>query len=357
MPLKKKYKVSTLFVYLLSTTFIFGWWWIFQPQEDLPIYFSPTEYHVENASYFEPIPRDELKQALAGDFSKMVELIILWDEEAGRLEELKFKHIARLSSEEFREVIHLFKNLNGFQEIKIIPQTHIAATILLAIAPKSILAIPMGLRENGDLFHLARLNQYPLNCQSLEGEVVQYLAPDLAFVTTYSNPTFLKMLRHQEVPEIKTEPVRDLKSLFETIDQIATYAQHPREGRLLSLFMKGSMMAIDNRMHALQQFLGKKVEKVLYLFGEHPYFSPLRDTLIHDLLNRFGIETFSKPFTFEEIELFAPDLLLLASDSKPKIKAKSLYQFNRAVQESPTQFALLAYRDIAAALMDHIIHE
>ena len=215
----------------------------------------------------------------------------------------------------------------------------------------------MGLRENRDLFLPAKYEKVPLNCQSLEGEVVQNLAPDLAFVTTYSNPVFLKMLRHLQVPEIETAPVTDLTSLFETLNQIATYAQHPNEGRLLALFMKAGMMAVDNRLHALEAFLGRKEEKILYLMGNHPYFSPSNKTLLHHLLRRFGIETFSKPLSYEEIELYNPNLLLLASNTKPQIKSKALYRLNPTVQESPTQFAVLAYRDIAAGLMDHLLHE
>lgn len=303
--------------------------------EDLPLAPTRGEYHVENGPFLEPIPREELQQALAGDFSKMVELLIGWDAEEGE----------RLDPSEFREMIHLFRNLKNENSIKVLPQTHVAATILLAIAPKSIVAIPMGMRENEELFQKAKLESCPLNCQELEGEVVRSLAPDVAFVTTYSNPVFVKMLRHQRVPEVVSGPVTDLESLYATINEIAAYAEHPNEGKLLNLFIKGAMLAIDNRLHGLEKFLGKKAEKVLYLCGEHPYFSPGEGTLLQDLLHRLGIETFSKLFTLEDIELYSPKVLLLSSEMSP------------TVQESPTQFAVLAYRDIAARLMDHLIRE
>ena len=309
--------------YFAAALFIFGWWWIFQPVEDLPISPARGEYRVANGIFLEPISREELKQALAGDFSKMVELLIRWDA----------TECERLDPSEFREMIHLFRNLKNENSIKVLPQTHVAATILLALAPKSIVAIPMGLRENEELFQKVKLESCPLNCQELEGEIVRTLAPDVAFVTTYSNPVFLKMLRHQRVPEVVSSPVTDLESLYATINEIAAYVEHPNEGKLLNLFIKGALLAIDNRLK------GKKPEKVLYLCGNRPYFSPNPGTLLHELLHRLGIETFSGTFTHEDIKLYDPKLLLLAKE------------MGSTVQESPTQFAVLAYLDIANHLM------
>ena len=117
------------FVYFVSSAFIFGWWWLFQPGADVPISVSRNDYRVENASYLEPIPREELKQALEGDFSKNGGAPHCVGREAENLEHMHFAQVARLSSDEFREVIHLFKNLNGSKDIKVIPQTHIAATV------------------------------------------------------------------------------------------------------------------------------------------------------------------------------------------------------------------------------------
>ena len=341
-------------IYFFACAFIFGWWWIFQPSDEPATPYSQTEnfYHVENGSYLEPIGRDDLKKALSGDFSKMVDLLITWDLEAEWMGSQN-----RLKSDEFREAILLFKSLKGSKEVKIIPQTHVAATILLAIAPKAVQAIPMGLRGSDDLFAPASLESIPLNCQSLEGETVQNLSPDFALVAPYSNPVFLKMLRNQKVPEIQTDQICSLEDLYLAIHDISELAKHPTEGRLLTLFMKGSIMAIDNRLHALKNFLKKDVGSVLYLSGEHPFYSPAQNSLISALLQRLEIKTYDKQFSYEDIELFSPDTLILASNTQLRLKSKRIYRVNSTVQDSPTQFAILAYRDIASCLMDRLIHE
>lgn len=348
------------FLYFFSTLFILGWWVCFQPKEIAPCYLSKNrKYQVENAPFLEPIPRDTLHASLSGDFKKMRDLFIEWDLEAKQLVELGYTSIQRMSSEEFREAILLYTALDSAKsDLRIIPQTHVAATILLAVAPENLVALPMGLRMNQELFPASKMGKVSLDCQSLDGEITHELSPHLAFVASYSNPVFLKMLSHQSIPQVECPSIASLQDVYQTVEEVAAYSEHPLEGKLLSLFMKSAMIAVDNRLECLKHTLNKEVKNTLFLFGERLFFSPEKDSLTGELLERLGLKCFGKLMTLEDIEALSPDLIVLASQKESsQLLTQKVAYVNQSVQDSPTQFTALAYRDLAACLMEYMMHE
>jgi iron complex transport system substrate-binding protein len=138
-------------------------------------------------------------------------------------------------------------------------------------------------------------------------------------------------------------------------------------------------MAIDNRMLAFNEHLneqGVKNPRIMYLNFRSQYSLPSARTLTGKMLDRLGIQTMTHltaneqdwfvPIYQEQIKRMDPEYLIVAS-AYPNQMAEHLEEdevmseltafkthrttyIDDAVQQSPTQYVILAYFDLYHAI-------
>lgn len=182
--------------YLFVTAFIAGWWLLAfrTDSNDFPTSRTIAQnLSLKTSALLEelsPLQREALKQAIAGNFSLMLNFIDDWENDADSLERKGIKGIKHLPSEKTHQA-HLIGHLlqsaspetlrllncklnlekiaddHGRQLIvkddfqRFLPQTYLAASFLLSIAPPhEIIALPKGLRHCHSFFHLAYSHKF-----------------------------------------------------------------------------------------------------------------------------------------------------------------------------------------------------
>ncbi|MDB2614429.1 hypothetical protein N9Y92_04670 [Chlamydiales bacterium] len=347
--------------YFFSLVFIFGWWGFFYPEKrEICI----EEERVKPSLPFEPIDRNSLVAGLRGDWGEVERLIALWSMEADTLKSYGLSDIQQLSPKEFKEAIQLSKWIQSAHyqppQKKILPQTYVSATILLACASEDqLVALPQGLRSQEELFPKSKTSKIVVNCHELNAETIYQTKPNLAFVASYSNPTFLKTLDLLQIPRSATDQINTVEDVYQTIEEVGRQSAYPYQGRLLSLFVKGALFASENRLIMVTP--GKNLE-ILYLTYGNPYHLPSPNTLLGSLLQRLKINAFVEsknsfweiPITLEEIKEKNPHALIFSNNRAPlpSLKKYPIYSVSEVVQNSPTQFIALAHRDLCACLME-----
>jgi iron complex transport system substrate-binding protein len=355
-----------------------------------------------------------LQEALGGRFDLMLKLIEEWDLDAQVLTEKGMKGVQRLSNESYLQAQLLAKLIESYpddQRVKInnqlrsrlilddngkqidlthplqqfFPQTYVAASFLLAIAnPKQIKGIPKGLRALPHLYSTKLLQQIPTDLDNLQGEKLYLAKPDIAFISHYSHPNTLQVLQSQGIQLYAIKNIDTLADIQKILLKIGHLCNRPIEAQLLHLFIEASLMMLDNRLSALYTFHHlpssvKPVKSVLYLYHQQHYMMPTTKCLTGQLWKRAlqyhpGIicplsedpYLWRLPFNQEKIVNFDADCLIISTPSLEAYKNQILYSFalkqlksfhfkhlfyiDETVQESPTQYIVLAYFDIFQAL-------
>lgn len=347
-----------------------------------------VEQRVEQPLPVRPIDRDEILQALQGDFSMMGALIAEWDIDAQLLQQTK--PTARLSPEKLLTAHRLSRTIVQLETRqfespynwvcddtgqvlalaepphRFLPQTELAASVLLAICPSDqIVALPARLRRQR-LFSTEQLQRIALDCDRYNIEKLYAARPDVAFIAHYTQPSVIQTLREQDIALFTTTRVDSFTEVQDTVLNIGSAAGQREKAQLLTLFMEAGLLAIDNQRR------DPKPKKVLYLHHGLSFWAPGPRCLNAQLAKRLDINACVTSFpgsqwqialTSEQIALLAPDGIVVSTDQGDDLVAKILqnpvfanvpavrhghvYAVDEHVQTSPTQFLLLAYFDLS----------
>lgn len=398
-----KTPVRLLKTYFFPACFIIGWWTLAFFFTNNPFRTPPLLPSIETSSssllvpnsleFLSSISRREIHLALSGDIPLMIKLIEEWDFDAQILEEQGIAHVRRLPQAELvfahtffkraREIIPSHKprvpenqeEKPKTQVLKLLPQTFVAASFLLALTtPENIVALPAGLRAQTSLYSETFTEQIPLDINRHRAEELYRAKPDLAFVADYSDPATLETLIYQGIPLITLKSIQTVSQVEETIRTVGTMIHRPYEAHLLASFIKAAFFAIDNRLLACH----RRPKTMVLNYYAH-YSIPTTKTINGDLLKRLkGLgypllpeqkepaREWAIPVTEEEIMINDPDCLIITSNAPESLKKqivshpilhqlsavknKQLYCIEEA-PHAPTQYIVLAYYDLAQALM------
>lgn len=409
----RPFSSGSFFVYLLYSSFILGWWLLAFNPTTLEISYSietPQSLALETSQLLKelsPFQREELKEALAGNFKLMSELIHQWDEDAQRLSQkgiLGIKRLNKVSYHQAEILAHLIKNsssaflhhLNCKMNLETIvddsghsipiedrfcrflPQTYTAASFLLSIAnPREIVALPKGIRNYHQIYSFNTLAKVPKDLDQLSSEALFLNHPNIAFVAPYSHPHILELLRNQRIPLYLIKHIDTVEEIQEALLKVGHASNHILEAQLLATFMEACFLSLDNRLVALQSKIppSNSLKKLLYLSHRQCFALPTTKCLSGQLMARalkFCPHLSSKipdsqtdwhiPFQQEQIIQSKPDFIIVStSQSFPKKLHPTLHQteafktnriayLDEDIQESPTQYIALAYFDIVQAL-------
>lgn len=395
-----KAKPAALYLFLLAA--IFGWWMAafrsHGTNESVPIQLDlkPNLDPSLFPSPFASLDRDEIQRALCGELPLMIKLIADWDLDAEILDSygligikrlpkealLRAKLLGRIFSETTKEELLSLQNsyrLKGIIDDKgafislsepfhlFLPQTFVAASCLLSLSdPSQIVAIPKGIREQTELFPPKLTNQIQYDIDRYNGEHFFQVKPQIAFVSHYSHPSTLEALHNQGIKLFAINAVDTLSDIRHTLIRIGNVINRPLDAELLTIFMEAAMCAIDNRLMAMKERFSP--QRLLYLNYHTQYSSPSSKTLTWQLLDRLNVthclpktlvdahaHDWSIPLDQEQIVHYNPDFLIIASSSQETVPALHSLSARVAfvddnIQQSPSQFIVLAYYDLAQAL-------
>lgn len=358
------------------------------------------------------IDRQLLHQALAGDCHLMARLIADWDIDAQILAAKGFKGITRLPHQDFLQSQSLIRTLQSEEATnksarlyhpsivddigkvipiqqssqKFLPQTYVAASFLLSLVPPSqIAALPRNLRKETFLYPLSLTSQIPLDIDRYNGEKLFLARPNVAFAAHYSHPDTIQALTNQGILLYTMKDLNTLSDISEELIKVGTIANKPLQAELLKLFMDAAIVALDNQQAVFMQHFEQRSHKlptVLVVNYHHRFSVPTTKTLTGQLLSRMPSIDLSLKYAAErqhENEWMAmidrerllkldPDFLIVATDCVKDLE-EELYQdnalqglsairnqrlivVNHAIQNSPSQYVVLAYHDLIYALID-----
>lgn len=349
-----------------------------------------------------PLKRETLKDALAGNYELMTKLIADWDIDARLLESRGVLQAKRLNRKDYikaqligrqlkKDVVEPFQAktiLDDFGKgldldkplTKFLPQTYVAATFLLTLAsPEQIVAIPQGLREQTEFFPKKLTDQIPMDIDRYNGEKLFREKPDVAFVANYSHAHTLHALQSQGIHLFTFKHFETIPEIQDALVRTGHIINRSLEADLLNLFIEASLLAIDNRVLAFNEHLSEQGihnPRILYLNYRSQYSLPTARTLTGKLLNRMGVQTLAHnpekqmewfvPIYQEQIYRLDPEYLIVASAYPQKMSAhlnedKVMSQLTAvknhrtafiddSVQQSPTQYVVLAYYDLFQAI-------
>lgn len=305
--------------------------------------------------------RQQLCKALCGDFALMLSLMEQWQTE---LADFDFERVQLLYSRFERQPTASFRHQ------KILPQTFSAAAILLALAyPEQIIALPAGLRQIPDLSSPKHLAEIFLDVEQLTPESIFIYKPDLAFVAPYTDPRYLRMLERQNIPLCMLSNVYDLESLKNVLIVVGEQIGRLIEAELLLSFIEAGFKFIDNRLKIhLQQ---KKSSFPIHLICMEYYghLAPLQpksttDFLLSRLTEKGICQLIPLCQQMKSLPGKRPDGVIIATSFTPfnlqraekKLRNSPFADFkchyiDIAIQHSPSQHLLLAYYDLADAIM------
>lgn len=358
-----------------------------------------------------PFQRETLQKALAGHFPLMLKLIEDWDQEAQLLARRGIGNIQRLPAESYLQthiIAQLLRdsspdslrrlncrlNLDAIQDDsgrlvciedtfqRFLPQTFAAASFLMAIAPPDeITALPKGMRYLPQIYSIEKLASIPANIDRTHSERLFLAQPHLAFVAPYSHPPALEVLKNQKIQLYTLKYFDTLAEIQEALLKIGHASNHILEAQLLALFMEASFLAIDNRLQALEEIAdhSRNAQRLLYLYYHQNYMIPTTKSLTGQLMTRalshcphFSCQipesrrNWRIPFEQEKILKAEPECLIIstyfyadtqalthnqqAMQQTEAFKSGKIFYLDEAIQESPTQYIVLAYFDIFQAI-------
>lgn len=406
----KKTCLKSFLLYLTLSSFVLGWWLAAFRNQSETSFEPPSSSLASLHPDLSLLKRDVLHQALAGNVRLMLQLISNWDSDAQILQSKQIDGIQRLPQETLSQAQLLgglilessreeLRNLNcrlrtsalednnkRVLELKdsfcrFLPQTYVSASFLLAIAkPEEIIALPQGLRALPQLYPKDLLDQIPQNANRCNSEKLFLADPHVAFIAPYSHPSAIEALNQQKIHLFTSSSINSISDIHPRLLEIGHISNHPIEAQLLSIFIEAGMLSIDNRLKDLcaAQNSTKPIQ-ILYLNYYQQYRMPTVKCLTGQLLARalhnnprfkctadIQLDEWQIPFKHEKIYACNPDYLILsipaAHDSKARLKQKQMLQnlpacqknqvafLDEAIQDSPTQYIVLAYYDLYQAL-------
>jgi iron complex transport system substrate-binding protein len=396
--------VGVVCIYLFSMLFIACWWlftlgpsWHKSPPPSAIPCSSLNPY--QGSLSLSPLTRDQLEKALGGQFPLMLQLISEWDVDAqilqkkgvlgiGRLHETELLHaqmIGRLLQRPYGELVSYEKTFcpewvaddEGHRFAlhpspkRFLPQTYFAASLLLALTNSDqIVALPRGMQDYFSLFSKELFTRKEDACDRSRSETLFLLKPEMAFVANFSDPSLIEAFRNQGIPLFYLNAPESLPELLSALKRIGQVSGRSLEANLLSLFIKASFLAIDNRVKAFEnQNSPHMKERVLYLYAYDTLTLPNAKTFSTYLLQRlcaqshFALsdlhtsEASTIPLTEEELLLENPDILILATPHGSPFRKllsaqhQKVFLVDEAIQHFSSQYIVLAYYDLASVLL------
>lgn len=359
---------------------ILGWWALaFNPSknEEKP---APSLTEVKKKpdfyEYLAPFDRNSIQKALSGDFDLMTKLILEWDVDAKIMESEGILGVRRLSRHSYvrSQVVgrHLKNAPSKKDQKKYLPQTYISATFLLALLePEQIVGLPPGFRKQKNLFSQELYQKIPLDLERVNSESIFQQKPDLAFVANYSQPSTIQALQNQGIELFTLNAFNTIPEIADSIQQIGQVVDRSIEAELMTLFMESALIAIDNRLLAVHDnYIASNNPIRLMFLNYHTQFSvPTARTITGHLLQRLmehkivslspapnHFSPWMNPIDQEKIANFNPDVLLIASQplkdpfSHKKLSSQ-IHFLDDDIQQSNTQYIVLAYFDLAEAIL------
>lgn len=351
------------------------------------------------------IKRDQLKTALAGDVEMMTTLIADWDIEAQLLQQMKSDTYARISSENFLRSQIIGRHLRLAKEThkgreptqmesylihtaaekkRYLPQTYAAASLLLALTdPEEIVALPEMMRSQTQLFPKELTAQIPLDVNRYNSEKLFLMAPTIAFVANYSQPTTIQAFKDQGIVLYTLGNLNTIMEVSKEIRKIGNIIERPQKAELLTIFIEAAMCAIDNQLKVLTEKIMEKqneIPRVLFLNHFQHFSVPSPTSLTGQLLERIALfditleyaaksapaDKWVVPIGKEQIVNLNPDCIIIVTEERQAIeeeirkeatlkdvvavKNNKIFFLDDAIQLSPTQYTVLAYQDLIEAL-------
>lgn len=362
------------------------------------------------------INREILHQALSGDTTLMARLIADWDIDAQILGSKGFEGIQRISNSDFLHSQSLIRILQNEESVKratsvfkqqnqyltddsgnyfdlrqpykkFLPQTFVAASFLLSLVPpEQIVALPRSLRDQTQLYPKSLTNQIPLDIDRYNAEKLFQARPDVAFVAHYSHPATIQALENQGVRLYTMKNIKSLSDISQELVQTGTIANKPLQAELLKIFIDAAIFAIDNQQAVLINQLQQSHEllpRVLVVNFHHTFSVPTTHTLTGQILSRMPSldislkyisdsnqsNEWTVPIDRERLLNLDPDVLIISTTneeaairgilSDKALQELSAVRHNRlifvddSIQQTPSQYVVLAYHDLIQALTVH----
>jgi iron complex transport system substrate-binding protein len=374
-----------IFGYLAATILVIGWWALaFSPQNHqhtltIQQQNRATPSQSATLSVITPIKRELLYKALSGDISLMAKLISEWDVDAQLLQINGHSAVKRLSVHAYLRSQVIGRQLSqkpkssSKRNPRILPQTHAAASFVLALADvDQLVALPKGLRTQTKLFPQKLTDRIPIDIDRYNAETLYLAHPEIAFVAHYSHPSMVNALQNQGVKLVHLNSINSLSEIQNTLMKVGEVIDRSMEADLLAIFMDAAMMAIDNCLLPFQNVLQKPI---LFLYHHNQFAAPSLQTLTGQLLERIGIRSLLTSAQQKEwliqlsreqlITLNPYHLIIATSDASSlstqlyndpslanitAIQEGRVFFVDESVQQFPSQFVVLAYYDIAHAI-------
>jgi iron complex transport system substrate-binding protein len=409
----KRTFLSFVFYAVPIMTILTWWTWAFKQYISD---FAPTAENSQQKikelpsvlKYLTPMQRETFHQALSGDYSLMIKLITDWDHDAQIMEQLGFRDIQRLSKDDYLRCQLLARQINNstqeelvqlhdyYRKMQIVddngtlfdlsksfrrflPQSYVAASFLLALSePKSIVALPRGMREQNNIYLSDMTRNIELDADRYNTEKLYEARPEIAFVADYSHPSTIQALQKQGIPLFTLKHVSSPEEIQNALIRIGHVIDRPLEAELLRYFVDASMQAIDNRFKILNtSFNTDESPTVLFLKHHLTFSTPTSHTLTGKLLKRMGVKklvgdqfaqnhfAWTVPIHQEQILQINPDYIIIGTSHIEKSKHhilrepvfSLLSQQNKPIafvdddlQETPSQYMVLAYYDLFEAI-------
>ena len=352
-----------------------------------------------------PIERKAIKRALDGDVATMMALIQKWEIDAKILLEVGLLPVRQLSHDAFiksqiigRTLLSTPRDAIGNLESAhcppviidnfgaplathtpyrtIFPQTYQAASILLAIAEcDSIAALPHGMRQQTQLYSPAVTAAIPLDANQFNNESLHLAGVEVAIISScYSHPAFISTLQRQGIKVFATGDCETVEEIQNTITQMGVLAHVPLKAELLNIFIDAALIAIDNWRHALCPQLEEEEIVVVNYCHQFSLISPR--SLTYQMLKRMGIVSdqrypqksfienhgWSIPIPEEKLVMNVPEQLIVVAEASAVMRkhvADKTAKLQTActlvdatVQNTPSQYLVLAYYDLNEAVID-----
>lgn len=360
---------SNFFVYSTTATIICGWW-LFA--------FYPISYEIPplpNPKVRIAIPtpdwnREHLRDALLGDTDQMRTFLNLWEEEKIAL---NLPDAAALTQSDQECALQLCDTLKKLQPtgINYFPQTFSSASYLLAlIHPSQICSLPEGLRLHPDLYPEERCCTISCESNRYRAEKLSLYNPKAAFISNYSDPYTVAMLEQQGIELVSLEGDNTLEAIESGITAVGITIEQEDRAKLLRLFVKAAMHALDNRAQwVLNHRDGSPMIVYYQMMGLQV---PANKSLTGYLMDRMHLKVaynpvgWRLPLSEEKLLAEAPKSLIIISDDfenahhdlmlSPAIlqldavKQQRFCYIPNYIQQQSNQFIVLAYLDLVEAL-------
>jgi iron complex transport system substrate-binding protein len=383
-------KLTILPFYIVVIFLITGWWTLaFSPtKSEKEIILSKTKVIKNKPDFYEhlaPFDRMVIQKALSGDFDLMTKLILEWDVDAKILETQGLNGVRRLSRQSYVRSQMVGRQLikNASQTVKVqkkyLPQTYISATFLLTLLDtEQIIGLPSGFRKQKGMFAQELYDQIPLDLERLNSEKIFQNKANLAFIANFSQPSTVQALQNQGIQLFTLNAFNTIPEIAASIQEIGQLVERPVEAELLTLFMESALIAIDNRLLAVHDHDAESNHQRILFLNYHAQFSvPTARTITGHLLTRLmehkvvflspshsGPSPWTTPVDKEKIARCNPEILFIATlDGQPlessltegalaEVNAnKNIQYLNDDIQQSNTHYIVLAYFDLADAIL------